>query len=436
MTFGVLRRPADGGEVTFLTDELGELLNGVTLLVFGAVLLWPALDGLTWRIGLYAVASLTVVRMLPVAVAMLGTGARRPTVAFLGWFGPRGLASIVFAVIVVQEADLPHTNTILLTTYATVGLSVLAPRRHGSAARAPLRLVVRVAPARCDAGDGKRSGRRPPLAMRRGRRRRHIDWRTSGGVTGRMQAVPLSLPPPSAPIPRSPAALVRTLQQTERRLDAAIGDWDVSGRRRAPSRCSRSTSSASCGCSRGNLRCAARVTERVPAVKADVAAIGELMQLAHGSPRPSTVRIGTPAPAARLLAWYRAAQRRFGVRWELLAAVNYTESGFGKVRSASGAGAQGPMQFMPATWTAYGLGGDVHDPHDAILGAANLLAATGARHDERARALPLQPLRALRRRGAALRARDRRDPHRFLVYYSRQVYARTANGIRRITGPR
>ena len=96
MTFGLLlRRPADGGEVTFLTDELGELLNGVTLLVFGAVLLWPALDGMTWRIGLYAVASLTVVRMLPVAVAMLGTGARRPTVAFLGWFGPRGLASIV-----------------------------------------------------------------------------------------------------------------------------------------------------------------------------------------------------------------------------------------------------------------------------------------------------------------------------------------------------
>jgi NhaP-type Na+/H+ or K+/H+ antiporter len=134
MTFGVLRRPSEGGEVTFLTDELGELLNGVTLLVFGAVLLWPALDGLTWRIALYAVASLTIVRMAPVAIAMLGTGARRPTLAFLGWFGPRGLASIVFAVIVVQEADLPHTSTILLTTYATVGLSVLL---HGLTA-APL----------------------------------------------------------------------------------------------------------------------------------------------------------------------------------------------------------------------------------------------------------------------------------------------------------
>ena len=54
--------------------------------------------------------SLTLVRMLPVAVAMLGTGARPPTVAFLGWFGPRGLASIVFAVIVVEESELPHES--------------------------------------------------------------------------------------------------------------------------------------------------------------------------------------------------------------------------------------------------------------------------------------------------------------------------------------
>ena len=134
MTFGALRGPSQEGEVTMLTDELGEILNGVTLLVFGAVLLWPALDDLTWQIVLYAVASLTIVRMVPVALALLGTGARLPTIAFLGWFGPRGLASIVFALIVVQEADLPHTSTILLTTYATVGLSVLL---HGVTA-APL----------------------------------------------------------------------------------------------------------------------------------------------------------------------------------------------------------------------------------------------------------------------------------------------------------
>jgi membrane-bound lytic murein transglycosylase B len=161
------------------------------------------------------------------------------------------------------------------------------------------------------------------------------------------------------------------------------------------------------------------------------------MQLAKGSPRPTVVRLGTPAPAARLLAWYRAAQRRFGVRWQLLAAVNYVESAFGKVRSPSGAGAQGPMQFLPATWSAYGLGGDVNDPHDAILGAANLLAANGAaRHDERTALIRYNHsslyVDAVLRYARAIA----REPARFLVYYSRQVYARTATGIRRITGPR
>ena len=146
MTFGAIRRTPVGGEVTFLTDELGELLNGVTLLVFGAVLLWPALDGLTWPIVLYAVASLTIIRMAPVAIAMLGTGARQPTVAFLGWFGPRGLASIVFAAIVVQGGrpptrehdrprDLRHRRPLRPR-----------PRRHGSTTRQPLRLVVHITP--------------------------------------------------------------------------------------------------------------------------------------------------------------------------------------------------------------------------------------------------------------------------------------------------
>ena len=154
MTFGALRGRAESGEIGFFTDQLGELLSGVTFLVFGAVLLWPALADLSWRIGLYAVASLTVVRMLPVAAAMLGTHARPRTVAFLGWFGPRGLASIVFAVIVVEKADLPHATTIVLTTYVTVGLRH-RPRRYGSASRRPLCRLVRLAPTRAKAGHGK-----------------------------------------------------------------------------------------------------------------------------------------------------------------------------------------------------------------------------------------------------------------------------------------
>ncbi len=117
-----------------LNEEIGELLGGVTFLLFGAVLLGPALKHVSWQIALYAVLSLTLVRMLPVAIALIGTRAERPTVGFLGWFGPRGLASIVFAVIVVEEAHLPGTETILLTTYLTIGLSVVA---HGITA-APL----------------------------------------------------------------------------------------------------------------------------------------------------------------------------------------------------------------------------------------------------------------------------------------------------------
>jgi len=133
MVFGGLRR-RHGGEVGYLIEELGGVLNAVTFIVFGAIMLGPALGATTWQITIYAVLSLTLVRMLPVGIAMLGTGARRPTVGFLGWFGPRGLASIVFAVILIEEGGLPHEGLIVTTTVITIGLSVLA---HGLTA-APL----------------------------------------------------------------------------------------------------------------------------------------------------------------------------------------------------------------------------------------------------------------------------------------------------------
>jgi sodium/hydrogen antiporter len=125
----LLRR--DPHELLGFNEELGNLLDAVTFLAFGAVLLGPALGHLTWSVALYALLSLTVVRMAPVAIAMIGSGARWPTVAFLGWFGPRGLASIVFGVLVIEESNLPQTSTIVLVTYITVGLSVFA---HGVSA--------------------------------------------------------------------------------------------------------------------------------------------------------------------------------------------------------------------------------------------------------------------------------------------------------------
>jgi NhaP-type Na+/H+ or K+/H+ antiporter len=117
-----------------LNEELGDLLSGVAFLAFGAVLLGPALQHVSWQVAAYAVLSLTVIRMLPVAIAMVGTGASDRTVGFLGWFGPRGLASIVFAVTVVEEARLNGASTILEAAYITIGLSVLL---HGLTA-APL----------------------------------------------------------------------------------------------------------------------------------------------------------------------------------------------------------------------------------------------------------------------------------------------------------
>ncbi len=124
----------DPEDLNELSEQVGNVLNGVTFVFFGAILLAPALGELSWELALYAVLSLTVVRMLPVTIAMLGSRARPPTLGFLGWFGPRGLASIVFAVIVVEESSLPHEHLIVLAIYLTVGLSVLA---HGLSA-APL----------------------------------------------------------------------------------------------------------------------------------------------------------------------------------------------------------------------------------------------------------------------------------------------------------
>jgi membrane-bound lytic murein transglycosylase B len=119
----------------------------------------------------------------------------------------------------------------------------------------------------------------------------------------------------------------------------------------------------------------------------------------------------------------------------VLAAVNFVESAFNKLRSRSAAGAQGPMQFMPATWRAYGLGGDIHDPHDAILGAANYLHAAGAPQNLRRALHAYNPsaayvdavLRYARRIGADRRA--------YYELYSWQVFVRTPEGDRRVTGP-
>jgi membrane-bound lytic murein transglycosylase B len=112
------------------------------------------------------------------------------------------------------------------------------------------------------------------------------------------------------------------------------------------------------------------------------AAARDLRELSSGWP-PHKVKTGRPRPLAELQRYYDGAYRRYRIGQHYLAAIHLVESKFGRVKSDSVAGAQGPMQFMPSTWDIYGRGGDIHDPHDAILAAANLLDDNGAPDDYR-----------------------------------------------------
>ena len=106
----------------------GQLLALITFMTVGGMLVLPSLSAFSGPVLLYSILSLTVVRLVPVGIALLGSGVTAGTVLFLGWFGPRGLASIVFAVVVLQRGDVPHADAIVTVAIATVVLSVFA---HG-----------------------------------------------------------------------------------------------------------------------------------------------------------------------------------------------------------------------------------------------------------------------------------------------------------------
>ena len=124
----------DDEEATELPELIGQVLALAVWFVFGAGLLLDGLELVDWRIALYAVLSLTVVRMAPVAISMIGAGFSRPATLFIGWFGPRGLASVVFGLLIVEElpVDDPRVQTVLSTIVLTVLLSVIA---HGVSGR-------------------------------------------------------------------------------------------------------------------------------------------------------------------------------------------------------------------------------------------------------------------------------------------------------------
>ena len=143
LLFGYLHdRPQDllGG-----ATSTGEVLAMLTWIAFGGPILGLLLHRVTWLMIAYAALSLTVFRMVPVFLSLAGSAMTADEKLFVGWFGPRGLASIVFAVIIF-DANVPGRDTLAITTACTVLLSILA---HGATANPFVAMLVR---SRRDAG--------------------------------------------------------------------------------------------------------------------------------------------------------------------------------------------------------------------------------------------------------------------------------------------
>jgi NhaP-type Na+/H+ or K+/H+ antiporter len=122
--------PEMAAERETTAGSIGELLVLLVFALFGAQAVWLAFEGLSVQIALYAVLSLTLVRMVPVALALIGSGLSRATYLYVGWFGPRGTASIIFGLVVIEQT-LHSTSLIVHVIALTVTLSIVL---HGLSA--------------------------------------------------------------------------------------------------------------------------------------------------------------------------------------------------------------------------------------------------------------------------------------------------------------
>ena len=138
-------------------------------------------------------------------------------------------------------------------------------------------------------------------------------------------------------------------------------------------------------------------------------------------------RIVAPPSAEVLMGYYNEAQQTYGVPWQYLAAINLIETNMGRIQGLSSAGAQGPMQFMPATWAAYGRG-DVNNPHDAILAAGRYLHAHGAPVDMNRAVYAYNPSWLYVRTVMLYAKQMFADSRAYLGYYNWQVYVETTSG--------
>jgi hypothetical protein len=157
---------------------------------------------------------------------------------------------------------------------------------------------------------------------------------------------------------------------------------------------------------------------------------GKQLRQLHAGPIPKTLpdwHIVQPAPIAELMSYYKEAEATFGVPWYFLASINLIETRMGRIRGDSSAGAQGPMQFIPSTWAAYGKG-DVNSYRDSILAAARYLKAAGAPGDMPRAIFAYNHssfyVNAVTGYGEAMHA----DPAAYRGFYGWQVYYPTLDG--------
>lgn len=266
----------------------------------------------------------------------------------------------------------------------------------------------------------------------------------SAATDAKATAPPVAdLPDPNASIGKDPARIARSLRETTNRLRAAIDAWVKEGAGTPPPEPVVLLSLHQQRIYRHLARrpqLSSRVIARLPAAlaaeaKDNVTAVRGLLSLAHPVSGKPKLKLRDPLPPKTLMRHFKRAERRFGVDWEVLAAVMFVETKFGRVRSASHTGAQGPMQFMPGTWKAYGMGGNVHDTGDAVMGAANYLRASGAPGNYRRALYAYNHSYAYVDAVQAHARRITRDVRNFYAYYNWQVYVITTKGERRLTGP-
>lgn len=206
--------------------------------------------------------------------------------------------------------------------------------------------------------------------------------------------------------PSTPEAVLREAARRQQAAYRAIGyhpEWDAIARPRIPA-------------------------QLLQVYDLNVDARRQLTALAEVRDAVPAWHIVAPAPADELLAYYREAEAATGVGWNYLAAINLVETRLGSVVGPSSAGAQGPMQFLPSTFAAYGEGTDIYSPRDSIMAAGRYLAANNFAADPDGAIYRYnhasQYVQAVNDYAAVLAA----DPAAFTGYYRWEVYLKTADG--------